>query len=47
MLIETRGGRNFTAAEYETWLRDTGFHQVRTVSFDAAGANGAVIGFKP
>ena len=47
MLIETRGGRNFTAAEYEGWLRDTGFHQVRTVSFDAAGANGAVLGSKP
>lgn len=47
MLIETRGGRNFTPAEYMRWLTDIGFHQVRTVWFDAAGANGAVLGFKP
>jgi hypothetical protein len=46
MLIETRGGRNYTAAEYEGWLSDTGFHQLHAVMFDAAGANGAVLGFK-
>ncbi len=47
MLVETRGGRNYTAAEYTRWLRDTGFDPVRTISFEAAGANGAVVGFKP
>jgi predicted O-methyltransferase YrrM len=46
MLVETEG-RNYTAAEYTTWLKDLDFHNVRTVRFDAAGANGAVIGAKP
>jgi hypothetical protein len=47
MLIETRGGRNYTAAEYEGWLQDTGFVRIHTVMFEAAGANGAVVGYKP
>ncbi|WP_092625698.1 methyltransferase [Jiangella sp. DSM 45060] len=47
MLVETTGGRNYTAAEYEQWLRATGFVDVRTVSFEAAGANGAVLARKP
>ena len=46
MLIETEG-RNYTPAEYHAWLGDLGFHDIRTVWFDAAGANGAVIGGKP
>lgn len=46
MLIETEG-RNYTPAEYSEWLRDLGFRQIRTVWFEAAGANGAVIGSKP
>lgn len=46
MLVETEG-RNYTPAEYHSWLRDLGFHDVRTVWFEAAGANGAVIGRKP
>ncbi|MFI5897040.1 methyltransferase [Actinoplanes sp. NPDC051513] len=46
MLVETEG-RNYTPAEYGAWLADLGFHDVRTVWFEAAGANGAVIGRKP
>ena len=46
MLVETEG-RNYTPAEYRSWLHDLGFHDVRTVWFEAAGANGAVIGRKP
>jgi hypothetical protein len=46
MLIETEG-RNYTPTEYTAWLRDLGFHDLRTVWFEAAGANGAVIGRKP
>ena len=46
MLIETEG-RNYTPAEYGAWLGDLGFQDVRTVWFEAAGANGAVIGRKP
>lgn len=46
MLIETRGGRNYTAAEYTAWLKDTGFNHVETVLFESAGANGAVIATK-
>ncbi|MFT4167407.1 MAG: methyltransferase [Microlunatus sp.] len=46
MLVETEG-RNYTPGEYHRWLRDLGFEDVRTVWFEAAGANGAVIGRKP
>jgi hypothetical protein len=46
MLIETEG-RNYTPAEYRGWLGDVGFQDRRTVWFEAAGANGAVIGRKP
>lgn len=47
MLIETEGGRNYTPSEYSAWLGELGFRDVRVVWFDAAGANGAVIGYKP
>ena len=46
MLIETEG-RNYTPAEYTAWLGDLGFQDIRTIWFEAAGANGAVIGRKP
>ncbi|MFF8725824.1 methyltransferase [Streptomyces sp. NPDC015171] len=39
-------GRNYTAAEYGGWLRETGFRAVRTVRFEGPGANGAVIARK-
>jgi 3-hydroxy-5-methyl-1-naphthoate 3-O-methyltransferase len=45
MLIETEG-RNYTPAEYGAWLGELGFRDIRTVWFDAAGANGVVIGYK-
>lgn len=45
MLIETEG-RNYTSAEYAGWLHDAGFRDIRTVRFEAPGANGAVIGTK-
>ncbi|RKN27242.1 methyltransferase [Micromonospora musae] len=43
MVVETEGGRNYSRAEYATWLTDTGFVDIRTVLFDAPGANGAVV----
>jgi SAM-dependent methyltransferase len=46
MLVETMG-RNYTAAEYEQWLHATGFVDVQTVTFEAPGANGAVLARKP
>lgn len=46
MLIETEG-RNYTAAEYTSWLHDAGFRDIRTVPLDSPGANGAVVGTKP
>ena len=46
MLIESEG-RSYTSAEYITWLTKVGFRDVRTVEFEAAGANGAVVGYKP
>ena len=45
MLIETEG-RNYTPAEYGVWREEIGFRDVRTVWFDAPGANGAVLGSK-
>jgi 3-hydroxy-5-methyl-1-naphthoate 3-O-methyltransferase len=47
MLIETQGGRNYTPAEYRAWLSDVGFRNVEVRWFEAAGANGAVIAYKP
>jgi hypothetical protein len=47
MLIDTRDGRNYTAQEYASWLKDTGFRKIRTVRFKAPGADGAVIAEKP
>jgi hypothetical protein len=46
MLIETVGGRNYTAAEMQGWLKDIGFRDCRVVRFEAAGANGAIVGYK-
>jgi hypothetical protein len=46
MLVETVGGRNYSDLEYTEWLVGAGFAQVRTVRFDAPGANGAVLGIK-
>ncbi|MFI5933142.1 methyltransferase [Actinoplanes sp. NPDC051494] len=47
MLVETVGGRNYSDAEYSAWLAGAGFTDLRTVHFDAPGANGAVLGRKP
>jgi len=47
MLIETVDGRNYTAAELSGWLENIGYNNIRVVWFEAAGANGAVIGYKP
>ena len=45
MLIETEG-RNYTPAEYTSWLEELGFRGIETVWFEAAGTNGAIIGYK-
>jgi 3-hydroxy-5-methyl-1-naphthoate 3-O-methyltransferase len=45
MLVET-WGRNYTAAEYSSWLTDAGFVDIEVIRFDAPAANGAVIGHK-
>lgn len=47
MLIETEGGRNYTAGEYSAWLDEVGFGDIQTVRFEAAGANGVVLARKP
>jgi SAM-dependent methyltransferase len=46
MLIETEGGRNYTAAEYGEWLRETGFTDIKVIEFAAPGATGVVMGTK-
>ena len=47
MLVETEGGKNYSGAEYTAWLTDAGFTDVRTIRFDAPGANGAVVARRP
>ena len=46
MLVEDEG-RNYTAAEYEQWLTETGFHNTRRLALDVPGANGLIIAEKP
>jgi hypothetical protein len=46
MLVETVG-RNYTAAEYAQWLHAAGFVDIQTLTFEAPGANGAVLARKP
>ncbi|GAA0424651.1 SAM-dependent methyltransferase [Acrocarpospora corrugata] len=40
-------GRGYTAAEYTAWLTAAGFTDVRTIRFDAPGANGVVAARRP
>ncbi|WP_329010447.1 acetylserotonin O-methyltransferase [Micromonospora rifamycinica] len=47
MLVETEGGKNYSGAEYAAWLADAGFVDIRTVPFEAPGANGAVLARRP
>jgi SAM-dependent methyltransferase len=44
MLVECEGGENYSEDEYVAWLQDAGFTDTQIIRFDAAGANGAVIG---
>ncbi|MGW0433510.1 methyltransferase [Micromonospora sp. NPDC003197] len=46
MLVETEGGKNYSGAEYAAWLTHTGFTEVELITFDAPGANGAVVARK-
>jgi SAM-dependent methyltransferase len=46
MLVETVAGRNYADVEYAGWMTGAGFTDVRTVRFEAPGANGAVIGVR-
>ncbi|TWF93877.1 methyltransferase [Saccharopolyspora dendranthemae] len=47
MLVSHPGGQNYSEAEYRDWLSGAGFVDIDVVRFDAAGADGAVIGRKP
>jgi 3-hydroxy-5-methyl-1-naphthoate 3-O-methyltransferase len=46
MLIETEG-RNYTWAEYTTWLEDVGFREMQRIPIASPGANGILVGHKP
>ncbi|MFI0479685.1 methyltransferase [Actinomadura sp. 9N215] len=46
MLVET-WGRNYTAAEYSTWLSEAGLHPEGVTAFEGPGANGVLIARKP
>ncbi|GFH39426.1 methyltransferase [Streptomyces pacificus] len=47
MLMSHTGGQNYSEAEYTAWLGETGFISPEVVRVEAAGANGAVIAYKP
>lgn len=47
MLVGLPGGENYAESEYRGWLDEAGFTDVHVVRFDAAGANGTVVGRKP
>jgi hypothetical protein len=44
MLIETRGGFDFTGADCSSWMRDAGFHDIRVEHL--AGPDSMVVGIK-
>ena len=44
MLIETRGGFDFTGADCSSWMRDAGFHNIRVEHL--AGPDSMVVGIK-
>jgi precorrin-6B methylase 2 len=46
MLVET-WGRNYTAAEYSTWLRAAGLEPEGVTPFEGLGANGVLVARKP
>lgn len=37
MLVATRGGSTYTAGEYETWMREAGFTEIRHVPLKGSG----------
>lgn len=45
MLIETRGGFDYTGADCQTWMREAGFVSTRVESL--LGPDSMVVGFKP
>jgi hypothetical protein len=47
MLVETVGGRNYSETEYAAWLTDAGFAETQVIHFEAPGANGVVVAYKP
>jgi precorrin-6B methylase 2 len=44
MLIETRGGFDYTAADCKAWMRDAGFKETKVIPLD--GPESAVIAFR-
>lgn len=44
MLIETRGGFDFTGADCRKWMKDVGFKRTKVERL--AGPDGMVVGFK-
>jgi len=46
MLVETAGGKNYSAEEITAWLVGSGFEDTHVIGLDAAGANGVVVAHK-
>jgi 3-hydroxy-5-methyl-1-naphthoate 3-O-methyltransferase len=46
MLVETTGGKNYSADEVVSWLTGAGFADAYVIDLDAAGANGVVVARK-
>jgi len=42
MLVESVGGKNYSGAEYTTWLSEEGFTSIQITPLDTAGANAVI-----
>ncbi|MFI9508573.1 methyltransferase [Nocardia sp. NPDC052566] len=47
MLVETVGGKNYSAGEYIGWLTDSGFGDIRTIPCQSVTTNRIILAFKP
>lgn len=47
MVVETLGGRNYSAGEYKSWLTDTGFVDIELVACESVTTNGILVATRP
>ncbi|WP_324192741.1 methyltransferase [Nocardia transvalensis] len=47
MLVETEGGKNYSGAEYTSWLTDAGFADVERIPCESVTTNSIILAHKP